>query len=229
MSIPDLTAASWSLVEALEDDPFYRAITIDYAADPARRRAALQAYFTCSMAEGISLGRLTLLPGDDRGAAVWLLPATLAPPALQAGAGAAKAAALAVALGVQGLANYQRIIDFMAPISSGEAPILSGETPISSREAPIISGEAPIISGVGKSAWYLSIIGVAPRAQGQGLGARLLQPTLREADQAGAVCFLETFSARNLHFYQRMGFALLDSYLEPVTAAQYWIMARQPM
>jgi GNAT superfamily N-acetyltransferase len=77
------------------------------------------------------------------------------------------------------------------------------------------------------SAWYLSIVGVAPHAQGQGLGRRLLQPTLTEADRAGADCYLETFSARSLRFYERLGFQSLRLFLEPTTKSDYWLMKRR--
>jgi hypothetical protein len=65
-------------------------------------------------------------------------------------------------------------------------------------------------------------------AQGQGIGARLLQPTPAEADQAGANCWLETFDKRNSRFYQRLGFAAIGSQMKPVTASAYTIMNRSP-
>lgn len=76
-----------SLVEALEDDPFYQAITPDHSDNIAGRRAILKDYFEYSMIEGQKLGRCTVIPGDDRGAEVWLLPAS---PAVQSEAKAVK-------------------------------------------------------------------------------------------------------------------------------------------
>ena len=192
------TASVRSLVEALEGDPFYQAITPEHSNNITSRRAILKDYFEYSMREGEKLGRCTVLPGDDRGAAVWLLP-TL--PTVQAEAKATKDNAFAALLGKQGYANYQRIIGFMAPRAE---------------------------EATGSSAWYLSIMGVSPCAQGQGLGRKLLEPTLLEADRANVLCYLETFNPRSLHFYERLGFASIESHLEPVTAAEYWIMLRQP-
>jgi GNAT superfamily N-acetyltransferase len=83
-----------------------------------------------------------------------------------------------------------------------------------------------IVSG---AAWYLSIVGVAPGAQGQGVGGRLIRVTLAEADQAGAPSFLETFSQRNVSLYERLGFSVLASYEEPITKSRYWIMQRAPL
>jgi GNAT superfamily N-acetyltransferase len=80
----------------------------------------------------------------------------------------------------------------------------------------------PIVTG----AWYLSIVGVSPLAQGQGLGQRLLAPTLAEADAAGAPCYLETFSSRNVAFYERLGFRTERTFLEPTTGSEYALMIR---
>lgn len=63
---------------------------------------------------------------------------------------------------------------------------------------------ARVVAG---DAWYLSIVAVDPAPQGKGLGRKLLEPTIAEADRVGATCFLETFSPRNLSFYEQLGFA----------------------
>jgi predicted N-acetyltransferase YhbS len=69
---------------------------------------------------------------------------------------------------------------------------------------------------------------VTPSAQGRGIGARLIEPTLAEADAAGALCYLETFDDRNPRFYQRLGFSAVGSHEEPVTSSPYTIMIRRP-
>jgi GNAT superfamily N-acetyltransferase len=83
-------------------------------------------------------------------------------------------------------------------------------------------------SVVASDAWYLSIVAIAPHAQGRGLGARLLAPTLAEADAARAVCYLETFSSRSRRFYERLGFVAQGEFPEPTTGAQYAILTRVP-
>lgn len=135
---------------------------------------------------------------DDRGAAVWVKPCPEGRALEEKGR---KHAFLASILGPQGLADYHRIIGFMSPRSE---------------------------RAVGGDAWYLSILGVSPAAQGTGLGGRLLGPTLAEADAEGAVCYLETYSPRSMRFYGRLGFEQVASHLEPVTSAEYWIMVRRP-
>jgi GNAT superfamily N-acetyltransferase len=113
----------------------------------------------------------------------------------------AKAEFLAAALGAPGRDAYRHIIDFMRP-----------------RAAAIVA----------ETAWYLSIVGVMPSAQGQGIGKRLIEPTLADADDAGVDCYLETFDRRNPGFYQRLGFSAVASHAEPVTGATYTIMLRNP-
>jgi GNAT superfamily N-acetyltransferase len=187
-----------ALVDSLRYDPFYVTITEQLADSEERRRQALARYFDYSMSEGARIGRLVVWPDQASGAAVWLLPAEASVYAAEA---KAKAEFLAVALGAAGANAYRRIIDFMRP-----------------RAAAVIDA----------SAWYLSIVGVTPSAQGHGIGKRLIEPTLAEADEAGADCYLETFDRRNPGFYQRLGFSAVESHAEPVTGATYTIMIRHP-
>lgn len=76
------------------------------------------------------------------------------------------------------------------------------------------------------NAWYLSIIGILPTAQGRGLGAKLLAGTLAEASHANVTCYLETFTPRNLRFYERLGFHRVADYLEPTTDKEYVVMRK---
>jgi GNAT superfamily N-acetyltransferase len=194
---PSYSAATvTALVDALRDDPFYDAISRGFAGDEARRREGLARYFDYSMREGARLGRLVVLPDEAAGAAVWLLPAESV---VYEAAQQAKEQFIAEVLGEGGLATYRQIISFMQP-----------------RAAAVID----------ESAWYLSIIGVAPSRQGQGIGKRLIEPTLAEADRAGVDCYLETYGSKSLPFYERMGFTDAGSHVEPVTGETYSIMRR---
>ena len=56
--------------------------------------------------------------------------------------------------------------------------------------------------------YYLEYLGVEPAFQGQGLGSQLLSELTRRADAAGAACYLETATERNLPLYQRFGFQI---------------------
>ena len=54
--------------------------------------------------------------------------------------------------------------------------------------------------------YYFANIGVAPEAQGQGLGSRLMAPTLDRCDEEGLPAYLEASSERNAALYERLGF-----------------------
>ncbi|MGJ7554891.1 GNAT family N-acetyltransferase [Variovorax sp. RB3P1] len=193
-----LSLSTPALADALIVDPFYLAISVDFEHDMRQRKAVLASYFAFSLDEAARTGRC-LTPEDPAlGAAAWLLPRT---DDVDAAESAAKSTFLAGALGPRGLANYHRIVEFMA-------------------------ARAPAVVPAG--AWYLSILGIAPAAQGRGLGARLLAPTLAEADAAGVPCFLETFTPRSVGFYERLGFRSEAAHREPVSDAEYLIMCRPP-
>jgi GNAT superfamily N-acetyltransferase len=76
--------------------------------------------------------------------------------------------------------------------------------------------------------WYLSLLGVSPRSQGRGIGSALLAPVLQQADKEGIPCYLETFRARNVTFYQHHGFHITESGIEPQSQISYWAMRREP-
>lgn len=54
--------------------------------------------------------------------------------------------------------------------------------------------------------WHLPLIGVAPSAQGRGIGTRLLRQTLSECDAAGGTAYLEATCPENVRLYARHGF-----------------------
>jgi GNAT superfamily N-acetyltransferase len=187
-----------ALVDSLRFDPFYDAICRNFGGDEVRRREALARYFDYSKSDGDCRGRLVVWPDPSIGAAVWLLPTASS---MSDAESDAKAAFLTEVIGAHGAESYHRIIDFMRPRASAV---------------------------IDESAWYPSIVGVAPSAEGQGIGARLIEPTRAEADEAGASCYLETFDSRNPRFYQRLGFSAVESHVEPITASAYTIMNRSP-
>ena len=58
--------------------------------------------------------------------------------------------------------------------------------------------------------WYLAVLSVSPEVQGQGHGSALLQPALELADRDGKPAWLETQRERNIVFYERQGFELVE-------------------
>jgi GNAT superfamily N-acetyltransferase len=195
-SMLPLLQASASLAESLLDDPFYWAITEDFGNDLAARKRTLCRYFHYSLEEAERTGRCVVAPDPRLGAAAWLLPRS---PEVDAAESSAKSEYLASTLGPQGLKNYARIVRYMAPLAARVVP---------------------------RDAWYLSIIAILPSAQGQGLGATLLAGTLAEAARAQASCYLETFTQRNLRFYERLGFRRVADHLEPTTNHGYVVMRK---
>jgi GNAT superfamily N-acetyltransferase len=55
--------------------------------------------------------------------------------------------------------------------------------------------------------FYLFFMAVAPRFQGMGLGAAILEATLKRVDNAGMPAYLENSNPRNTRLYERAGFA----------------------
>ena len=55
--------------------------------------------------------------------------------------------------------------------------------------------------------WYLNAIAARRGERARGVGARLLQPVLEEADQQRIPVYLESSNPDNLSFYRRFGFA----------------------
>lgn len=98
---------------------------------------------------------------------------------------------------------------------------------------PALKAYSTIVSFMSKQldtllqdAWYLSIAGIKPTHQGQGLGANLLMKVLNETDKNGISTYLETFTPRNIRFYERIGYKITNEIAEPVTGCSYWIMVR---
>src|SRR5947209_6747763 len=58
--------------------------------------------------------------------------------------------------------------------------------------------------------YYFPYIGVAPAAQGRGLGSQLMMPTLERCDELGLAAYLEATSPRNAALYRRLGFVPRD-------------------
>jgi ribosomal protein S18 acetylase RimI-like enzyme len=58
--------------------------------------------------------------------------------------------------------------------------------------------------------FYLNTIGVAPDRRGRGEGRALIEPVLEQADREGFPCYLESSNPRNVSFYERLGFRVLD-------------------
>jgi GNAT superfamily N-acetyltransferase len=106
----DTASVCRSLTRAFIDDPFYRAVTIDYEGDEPRRQHVLTRYFELAIEEGTGLGEVQF--GGTDGAAIWITYEASA--AEIAKHGAAKSTGLGALLGTRGYANYVEICEAMA-------------------------------------------------------------------------------------------------------------------
>lgn len=185
-----------ALADALHPDPFYAALTPEMTDDPAIWRERLRAYFAYALDEAREYGIVEFVRGSNAGAAIWLLPQA---PGIAEKLQQTKNAALEKILTPRGFENYRAIIENMTPHAERVVP---------------------------RDAWYLSILGIAPKLQGRGWGKQLLAPTIARADAQRVPCFLETFSPRTLRFYERAGFRIVAQHAEHITQSDYWIMVR---
>jgi len=75
---------------------------------------------------------------------------------------------------------------------------------------------------------YLWFLGVAPAAQGRGVGSALLRAASARLDAAGTPAYLETGTTRNVALYQRHGFKVLSEHKARPDAPTMWSMWREP-
>lgn len=76
--------------------------------------------------------------------------------------------------------------------------------------------------------WYLNVLGVNPVYQNQGVGGKLIEPILKQADGENLLCYLETDSEKNVSFYQKRGFQVVKSFDLPGNYLHILGMRREP-
>lgn len=76
--------------------------------------------------------------------------------------------------------------------------------------------------------WYLSVIGVEPKRQGQGVGGALMRPILARADSEKVACYLETHREPNVRLYERHGFDVVCRADVPGHSLPVIAMLRKP-
>jgi GNAT superfamily N-acetyltransferase len=77
--------------------------------------------------------------------------------------------------------------------------------------------------------WYLAFVGVEPSEQGKGLGRRLMNPVLEQADREGRLCYLETPFPETRAFYRKLGFVDTAEIRPVVGAPPIWTMTRRAL
>jgi ribosomal protein S18 acetylase RimI-like enzyme len=81
---------------------------------------------------------------------------------------------------------------------------------------------------VPEPSYYLSMLGVDPPHQGQGIGSALMRPILERCDRERVPASLVTNLERNLALYERHGFRVVGETVIPKTAIPTWFMCRDP-
>ena len=204
-------SAALALYRALiTEDPFYITLERCISPDPDTAREGMLKYMDYALREARDYGDLRLTRNQDQnqnldqnhgqetGAAVWSIPQV---PDRAAALSHEKKAFIAAHLGKEALDCYTEIVTFMAGQTKDLIP---------------------------STAWYLSILGVAPEFQGKGLGKALVAPVLDTTDALGVPAYIESFTPSNFGFYEHLGFKTVKTVFEPRTQNDYAIMLREP-
>jgi ribosomal protein S18 acetylase RimI-like enzyme len=76
--------------------------------------------------------------------------------------------------------------------------------------------------------WRLEFFGVEPDLQGAGIGSRLIRTGHEQADAAGDCVYLETFTRKNVAWYEQRGYAVAIEGIVPGTQIPVWGLIREP-
>jgi GNAT superfamily N-acetyltransferase len=161
------------------------------------RRRALPVLMRSGVQFGLAHGSVDVSPGDLAGAASWMAPGYSVTTAEM---NAMWLPPMAEALGDEAMARFVAAQEHTARIREVLQP-----------------GDH----------LYLSILGVEPEFQRQGIGKALIAPRLGWADGRGLACYLDTFKERNVAFYQQSGFAVATDSRVP-EGPRVWTMVRAP-
>ena len=77
--------------------------------------------------------------------------------------------------------------------------------------------------------YYLSVIGVHPKTQGQGIGKQILLSIIDTVDHEQKSIYLETQNEKNVNIYQKYGFKVIhQEIIKPFSKDEIFFMLRQP-
>lgn len=172
-------------------------VTMEKSVSDGSPKAAMIRYLDYSIVEAQRYGRAYFSGPQSCGVSVWSRPLDRA---LEDEKHQLKMAFLNDHMGARSVATYTAIVDFMSEQSGAL---------------------------IDEAAWYLSILGILPAFQGQGVGVGLVNEVLTGTDYSGVPTYLETFTPRNIPFYQRLGYRAIERFHEPTTGATYWLMVRE--
>jgi len=167
--------------------------------DEAERQRLLPWYFSAFVRYGYLFGEVYVTAGAIKSVAIWFPPGEIEmSPERAAQAGLDKAPEV---LGVDVWRRFSTVIDRLDLTHNEEMKTKH---------------------------WFLPLLGVDPSHQGTGLGGKLIQPVLSRAADEGLPCYLATFQPRNVSFYKKQGFAVINEGVEPVSQLRFWTFRRDP-
>lgn len=158
--------------------------TVNFEPDDDRRRVALPAFFRTFVAAALAEDGDLMVTGDPvEGVASWFGPERFGPSPEAMGANG-----FGEVLELLGAAAADRLAAMVDEIERVHAELTDG----------------PHLR--------LEFYGVLPERQGTGIGSALIEHGHRRADELGLPCYLETFTTRNVAFYERRGYDVVGRF-----------------
>ena len=158
--------------------------TVVYEPDDSRRAAILPGFFRTVVAAALDEDGDLVVAGDPvEGVAIWFRPERHGP--------------LPDAMGANGFGD---VLEASGPEASQR--LLAMVSELDAQHDRLTHG--PHLR--------LEFIGVNPEAQGSGVGSALIDHGHRRADELRIPCYLETFTAQNVRYYQRRGYEAAGEY-----------------
>ena len=167
--------------------------------DPVERASRSVPHFAALLRYGLRFGKVLTTDAVPLGAAIWLPPDGWEMTPERAAAGGLDQ--LPTLLGTESAGRFTQALSAVEPFHH---------------------------SDVSSDHWYVMVLGVAPEAQGRGLGRGLLEPVIGRADAARMSCYLETSQPANVTFYTHLGFRVLRDVVDPPSGLRMWTFRRDP-
>ena len=181
-TIADVDSIGEVLADAFLDDPG----AVIFEPERDRRAEILPAFFRTWVAAALADGGDLVVPdqpGPPRGVASWFGPDRHGP-----SGDAMAAAGMADVLEAFGPAAADRMLAMVSALEREHDRLAPG----------------PHLR--------LDFFGVRPDAQGTGLGTSLLEHGHARGDRERLPCYLETFTRRNVEYYERRGWDVVERY-----------------
>ena len=169
--------------------------------DDDRREAAILALFPAVVRHALAVGDVTAAVDADGtvvGIATWLPPGRVVP-------------------------TEDEIV------ASGLLEAIAAAPEAAERMGPMVAYlDAQMERAIHGPHWRLEFFGVEPGLQGTGVGSRLVAPGHARADANGERCYLETFTRKNVAWYEKRGYRVAVEGVVPATDVPVWGMVRDP-